>query len=135
MQTATNKQLLRNVFDETAKGNGKPFVDALAQNVVWRIIGTTSWSKTFTGKGNVVKGLLVPLNVQFEGNNTIVAHRILCDGDYAVVEARGRNRTKQGKVYENEYCWVIEMRDGKMANIVEYADTELMESALAPLQA
>lgn len=62
-----------------------------------------------------------------------LAHRILYDADYAVVEAKARNRTKQGKVYENGYCWVIEVRDGKMASIVEYADTTLMESALAPL--
>jgi uncharacterized protein len=82
----------------------------------------------------VIKELLTPLNVQFDGNNTIVAHRILCDGDHAAVEARGRNRTKQGKTYENEYCWVIEMRDDKMVSIVEYADTALMVSALAPLE-
>ena len=134
MQTETNKRVLRRLFDETAKGNGEPFVDALADNVVWRIIGTTSWSRTFTGKESVVKDLLVPLSVRFVGNNTIVAHRILCDAGYAVAEARGCNRTKQGKDYENEYCGVIEMRDGKMAGIVEYADTPLMESALSPLE-
>ncbi len=82
----------------------------------------------------MIKDLLMPLSTRCEGNSTIAAHRILCDADHAVVEARGRNRTKQGRVYENEYCWVIELRDGRMAHIVEDADTALMEAALEPLQ-
>jgi uncharacterized protein len=133
MQSTATKELLQHVFDETAKGNGRPFVDALAPDVVWRIIGTTSWSRTFTGKASVLKDLLAPLREQFDGANTIVANRILCDADCAVVEARGRNTTTQGRAYENEYCWIIEMRDSKMVSIVEYADTALIESALAPL--
>jgi ketosteroid isomerase-like protein len=131
--TSTSKQFLTAVFAETARGNGRLFVEALAEDVEWRIIGTTSWSKTFVGKPTVLKELLGPLNRQFAGGNTIIAHRVLGEGDYVVVEARGRNRTKAGKSYENEYCWVIMMRDGKMARIIEYADTALMESALDPL--
>jgi len=131
--TSTNKQFVAAVFAETAKGNGRPFVEALAENVEWRIIGTTSWSRTFAGKDTVLRELLGPLNSQLAGGNTIVAHRILGEDDCVVVEARGRNRTKAGIAYENEYCWVIEMRDGKMARIVEYADTALIESALDPL--
>lgn len=131
--TSTNKQFLASVFAETAKGNGKPFVEALADDVEWKIIGTTSWSRTYVGKAAVLKELLGPLNSQFAGGNTIIAQRILGEDDYVVVEARGRNRTKAGQAYENEYCWVIMMRDGKMTRIVEYADTALIESALIPL--
>jgi hypothetical protein len=69
---------------------------------------------------------------QFIASNTIVAERVLAEGDYVVVEARGRNRTKKGDIYENEYCWVIQMRDGKMARLVEYADTDSMQSVLKP---
>jgi ketosteroid isomerase-like protein len=135
MRTEQNKALIAGIFAETAKGNGGPFVDALADDVEWRIIGSTSWSKTFVGKAAVVNDLLRPLRQQFIGSNTIVAERVLAEGDYVVVEARGRNRTRQGSIYENEYCWVIQMRDGKMARLVEYADTALMESVLDPCPA
>jgi ketosteroid isomerase-like protein len=72
--TSTNKQFLTAVFAETARGNGRLFVEALAEDVEWRIIGTTSWSKTFVGKPTVLKELLGPLNRQFAGGNTIIAH-------------------------------------------------------------
>jgi ketosteroid isomerase-like protein len=35
-----------------------------------------------------------------------------------------------GKPYENNYCFVIRMRNGKMVEIEEYCDTELVTSAL-----
>jgi uncharacterized protein len=130
MRSEQNKQLIVSIFAETAKGNGGPFVEALADDVEWRIIGTTSWSRTFVGKAAVVNDLLRPLRQQFVASNTIVAQRVIAESDYVVVEARGRNRTKRGNIYENEYCWVIQMRDGKMARLVEYADTALMESVL-----
>jgi uncharacterized protein len=53
-----NKALLKRVFDETARGNGRPFVDMLADDVRWTIIGSTAWSRTYTGKHAVLSELL-----------------------------------------------------------------------------
>ncbi len=130
MARPDNKAILSAVFAETAKGNGRPFVDALADNVRWTIIGTTAWSRTYVGKRDVVGNLLMPLAAQFDGPNTIEATRILGDENHIVVEARGHNTTLSGLPYRNTYCWIIVMADGKMAELVEYADTELMRSAL-----
>ena len=44
MGTRENKQLLQGVFAELAQGNGKPFVDAMAEDFCWQAIGTTAWS-------------------------------------------------------------------------------------------
>jgi len=42
----TPKDRLEHVFEETAKGNGQPFLDALAEDAEWTVIGSTGWSKT-----------------------------------------------------------------------------------------
>ena len=47
-----------------------------------------------------------------------------------VVLARGNNTTISGQRYENEYCFVIRLKGGKMRELIEYADTELMTAAL-----
>ncbi|SIS16050.1 hypothetical protein SAMN05421833_13296 [Microbispora rosea] len=47
---ADNRAFLQGVFAETAKGNGRPFIDALADDVRWTIIGQTAWSRTYEGK-------------------------------------------------------------------------------------
>ncbi len=128
--TAQNKQLLEHAFAETAKGNGRTFLDAMADDVSWTIIGSTPWSKTYRGKQQLVAELLQPLRAQFAGNTTIVANRFIGEDDYVVVEARGQAATKTGRQYRNSYCWVFRFMDGKIIEIMEYADTALIDSVL-----
>lgn len=136
MTAAENKQALERVFAATAKGDGRPFVAVLGEDVTWTIIGSTAWSKTYRGKAAVLKELLGPLNAQLAGRNTITAHRFVAEGDQVVVEGRGHNTTKAGKPYDNRYCWVFRFTGGQVVELVEYADTALIESALqAPVVA
>lgn len=128
--TAQNKQLLEHAFAETAKGNGRAFLDAMADDVSWAIIGSTRWSNTYHGKKEILTELLQPLHAQFAGHSTIVANRFIGEDDYVVVEARGQNVTKTGKQYRNTYCWVFRFMDGKIIEIMEYADTALIDSVL-----
>ena len=58
MSAIDNKQLMRAIFSELSKGNGKPFVEALADDIQWTWMGTVNWSKTFNGKESVVNELL-----------------------------------------------------------------------------
>ena len=66
---ATGREVLEHAFRETAKGNGRPFVDMLADDVEWSIIGSTEWSETFRGKSSVIADLLRPLAEQIDGPN------------------------------------------------------------------
>ncbi|NUW44426.1 nuclear transport factor 2 family protein [Nonomuraea rhodomycinica] len=127
-----NKLFLRGVFAETAKGNGRPFVDALADDVRWTIIGHTAWSRTYEGKRAVLEELLRPLSEQLGGRNVVSAGRFVADGDVVVVEGRNHSVTASGRDYPNRYCWVFVMRDGEIAEITEYTDTQLIAEVLAP---
>jgi len=118
MNATQNKQILHDAFAELAKGNGKPFVDLMADDFSWTIPGTTKWSKTYRGKQAVLGDLMTPLFAQFADRYTNPARRIIADDDYVVVECRGRVTTKAGKPYHNEYCYVIRMADGKMRAMV-----------------
>lgn len=40
--------------------------------------------------------------------------------------------TMAGKPYRNTCCWVFRFGGGKVIELVEYADTALMESTLQP---
>ena len=130
MSAAENKQLMQNIFSELAKGNGKPFVENLADDICWTIIGSTKWSRTYRGKEAVLAELLRPLFAQFADQYTNTAHRFIAEDDYVVVECRGRVTTKSGTPYNNTYCWVCRVSDGKLQELTEYMDTELVTAAL-----
>jgi uncharacterized protein len=125
-----NQKLLEHAFAQTALGNGRAFLDALADDATWTIVGSTPWSQTYQGKLSIVKNLLKPLNAQFAASNTIVAHHFLAVGEHVVVQAHGKNQTRSGKAYENSYCWVFKCGHGKVVEIIEYADTALIEAVL-----
>jgi hypothetical protein len=63
---AAGRDVLEHAFGETAIGNGRPFVDMLADDVEWSIIGSTEWSETFRGKSSLIADLLRPLAEQFD---------------------------------------------------------------------
>ena len=132
MPEVGNKAFLQEVFAETSKGNGRPFLDALADDVRWTIIGQTAWSRTYEGKRAVLDELLRPLTEQLGGRNLVSAERFVADNDVVVVEGCNHSVTRSGRDYPNRYCWVFVMRDGKVAEITEYTDTQLIAEVLAP---
>ena len=130
MSAAENKQLMEGVFAELAAGNGQPFMDALADDARWTVIGTSDWSGTYEGKPAIVEQLMRPLFSQFADEYTARAIRIVAEDDTVVVEARGQVNTKSGKPYNQTYCYVFRLAEGKVRELTEYLDTELVSEAL-----
>jgi ketosteroid isomerase-like protein len=131
MSATENKQLLQSIFAELAKGNSKPFVENMDDDFRWIVTGQTRWSGTYAGKQSVLTELFAALRSRIAGNITTTAHRFIAEGDFVVVEARGSNTTKAGTAYNNTYCFVFRVRDGKLQEVTEYLDTELVTSVLA----
>src|SRR4051794_6938615 len=132
MTVMQNKALMRRIYRELERGNGRPFVEALADDVRWRIIGSTDWSGTWEGKDAVRRRLLDPLFAQFETQYRNRAVRVIAEEDCVVIESRGDVITKSGNPYRNTYCNVFRLEGGKVKEITEYCDTELLTEALAP---
>jgi uncharacterized protein len=89
-----------------------------------------SVSKTTGSDGAVLSDLLTPLFSQFADRYTNTPVRFIAEGEYAVVECRGQVTTKKGKLYNNSYCWVWRLTDGKLRSLTEYLDTQLVVEAL-----
>lgn len=133
MNTASdNKRRIEAVYAQLAQGNGRPFVEAMADDFCWHMIGSTAWSGSYRGKQAVRERLLGPLFAQFADRYTSTPKRIVAEGDIVVVECSGRVTTRQGKPYHNTYCLVIRMEGGMMKELTEYLDTALVDAALQP---
>ena len=130
MGTVENKRLVEDVFAELADGNGRPFMDLLGDDVRWTVMGTGEWSRTYEGKRAVLDELMRPLFSQFAEPYRNAASRIIADDDHAVVECRGQVRTKSGKDYNQTYCYVCRIAGGKVRELTEYLDTELVSAVL-----
>jgi ketosteroid isomerase-like protein len=126
----TNKEIMTALYAEIAKGNGRPYIDALADDVTFRAIGSNSWSVKIKGKEELVREVYARVRDRMEGPLKSHATRILADGDFVVVQARGDNTLKDGRRYANDYCMVFRFQNGKILEIEEYLDTELVTEVL-----
>ncbi|MEV6648408.1 nuclear transport factor 2 family protein [Amycolatopsis sp. NPDC051371] len=130
MSATENKQLLRDVFDAWATGDLRPLLAAMGDDVAWTLTGHNSWSATYRGKDAVRHELLAPLGKQFADTYTSTASRFVAEDDVVVVETRGRVTTKAGPRYDNKYCFVFRLEGGKIREITEYLDTQLVAEVL-----
>jgi len=126
MRTEENKRLMEQVFAELAGGNSQALVEVMADDVEWHVTGTTKFSRTYRGKQTLINELVGPLFSLLADRFVWVAQRILADGDYVVVECQGKSTTKTGRSYNNKYCLVCRMGDGKIKEVTEYMDTQLV---------
>ena len=129
MGAAENKEIVRNMFAELSKGNPEGFLGKMADDVCFTIIGTTKFSGTCSGKQELISKVLGPLSAQLEGGLTITPENFIADGDYVAMQALGKSNTKSGGTYNNTYCQVFRLANGKVQEVTEYLDTELVTRA------
>jgi ketosteroid isomerase-like protein len=129
MGASENKELIRNMFVELSKGNAEGFLGNLADNVRYTVIGTTKFSGTFNGKQELINKARAPLCAQRDGRISLTTDNFIADGDYVAMQARGKSNTKGGGTYNNTYCYVFRIANGKVQEATEYLDTELVTRA------
>jgi len=89
MSATENKELIRNVWAEASKGNAEGFLNALADDVHYTIIGTTKFSGTFNGKQDLLNRAFVPLISELETNDGMETRNLIAEGDYVVQQVSG----------------------------------------------
>jgi ketosteroid isomerase-like protein len=130
MTAADNKRIIAEAFDGLFRADARAFLDAMAEDFTWIIEGQSKWSRRYEGKAAVQSALIPPLFANFATDYRNFAEEIIAEGDRVVVLARGEVQTVRGEDYNNSYCFVIRMRDGKMVELREYMDTALAERVL-----
>lgn len=131
MTAAANKTLIARAFDRLAEGDPTLFIEAMDDELVWIVTGESAWSGRFEGKEAVERDLAAPLFALFEGPYKNHPERIIADEEgNVVVLAKGEALTKTGNRYDNDYCFVMRMRGGKIVEVREYMDSALAERAL-----
>jgi ketosteroid isomerase-like protein len=127
MGAAENKEIVRQMRE--AKGL-EPMLAAMSDDVRWTIIGSTKYSHVMNGKQEIIDKLLKPIFAQLESMGSNHVDNVIAEGDYVVVQQHATGRkTKTGNDYNNTYCLVYKVVGGKIKEITEYLDTELVTAA------
>lgn len=131
METITHKQRMQAILAALAQGDGRPFVEAMAEDFTWDLPGRNAWSGRYEGKQAVRERLFKPLYAQFTSRYTGTATHFIAEGDFVVVQYNGKVTTRRGLAYDNSYCLVCRFGgDGLLHEVTEYMDTQLVAEVL-----
>lgn len=128
MGIAENKQVVLDFYEAGARGDMDACFALLADDITWTNIGTTKFSGTYAGKQALVEQLLGPLFGQLKAGIASEIERLTAEGDVVVAQTAGTAETHEGTPYNNSYCQVIRIHDGKIAEVKEYFDTALVDA-------
>ena len=128
MSAIENKEIIRTMFAELGKGNADAFLGAMSDDLKFTLIGNTKFSGTFSGKQEFIAKVLAPLGAALEDGLVLTPDNLIADGEFVAMQSRGKSTAKNGKPYNNTYCHVFRITSGKIRELTEYLDTELVTS-------
>lgn len=130
MESDNNRRLVQHVYAEVSKGNPAPLLEAMADDVRWTVVGSNKFSGTFHSKQEALEKLIHPITSRLQGGIVFLPERFIAEGEYVVMQTRSEATTRDGTPYNNVCCFVLRCQGGKIREITEYMDTELMSRAL-----
>ena len=131
MSAETNKQVIRDFFGALSSGNMARVRELLDPAVAWTIIGDTPVSQVFHGHDGFENGLIASVFKQIkpEAGVHVEILELIAEGEKVVARAQGTIQGLYGP-YNNTYCHVFTVREGRIVADVEYLDTLLIERSL-----
>lgn len=128
MSAVENKRCIQDAFVAWVEGDGMAFFNLLADDATWTVLGNCPISGTYVGRQRLIEGALKPQREKLVGPPTPKVINLIAEGDTVVIQWVGSGVTKRGRQYNNNYCYVVQMRNGRIIGGTAYLDTELVRS-------
>lgn len=121
----TNTRIARSLLDAFTTGDVDTIVGLLADDATWWAAGTIPGVSGTRTKPEVAIAVGRIADLSETGTLPATIHRTLAQGDLVAVEATTDARFTNGKAYQNQYMFLIRVRDDEIVEVKEYMDTEL----------
>ena len=124
MSIEANKNLVLGFFEDFSASKAEAALARMADNATWWVAGRPeqfplAGTKTKAQFTELLKGIgsAMPKGLK------ITPKGITAEGDRVALEAESYGEHANGKVYNNLYHFLIEVREGKIQAVREYLDT------------
>jgi ketosteroid isomerase-like protein len=115
------KQLVISLFESFAKGENEKVFSLFSDSFTWWTAGRFGLSGR-KSKAELAK-TFEELGVLLKGPIRVTTKAFTIEGDRVAVEAESHAERIDGRVYNNEYHFLFEIRDGQVQSVREYFDT------------
>ena len=124
-----SKRIAQLFFDTLCAGDFEGgFGRMMTDDATWSVIGTTSVSITRDKAG--MMGDQLEMLKTFREGPFIGIDEMIAEGNRVVVLAHCHGVGPTGPYKQERYAFVMRLRDGKVAEVVEYLDTVAVETGI-----
>ncbi len=120
----SNKQLIAEFMEVFSTGDVDEILSFMSASATWWVAGTIegiSGEKNMKGFREMLSGLS---QLATNGAIRLTPHAWTAEGNRVAVETESYSELKNGRIYNNLYHFVFEIKDGKIQKVKEFLDTE-----------
>jgi len=122
--TDESRAVLQRYLQALTGGDLVTIAASFTDDATWSVHGTLPLSGTRHGREEIIAFLAGAASLYEPGSQTFCFGDITAEGDRAVLEWRVRGvATATGRAYDNAYCAVFVIHDGRIAEVREYLDS------------
>jgi ketosteroid isomerase-like protein len=126
LTSRSDADALTEAIEALGAGDRKGLFDLLADDVRCSWMGVKDWSRTFVGKSEVIGALFGGVDKTIAGQQGVELLAVVADGLRVVVGIQRVYTTAAGDRYDNRYWWVATFDAGRLTELHEYMDTQLV---------
>lgn len=121
MSIEDNKRIAREFFEALDNGDGKALMDLYAADATCWTAGTLPFSGTHTL--DEVAPIMEEILGAFPKGLRFTLKTLTAEEDRVAIEAESFGLHMSGRTYNNQYHFLMVIRDGKLRELKEYFDT------------
>ncbi|SEG56005.1 hypothetical protein SAMN05216223_106245 [Actinacidiphila yanglinensis] len=124
-RTAEAKAVVVRYVEAVRDGDLAVIRDSFAEDAVWIYPGELSISGRWEGRDHIVDDFLGGMGTRLKEGAPLVIEltNVVAEGDQVVAEWSSKGTTAAGDAYDNRCSGTYTVRDGRIVEVREYADT------------
>src|SRR6185436_11065912 len=127
-----NLDLIRATYAGSSEENGRNLRAVLSADTAWTEAEGFPYAGTYVGAEAILAGVFARLATEWTGYRADV-HSYLEDGDrVAAFGVYSGTYKTTGKAMTANFAHLYQVRDGKIASMVQYVDSHMVMKALTP---
>jgi len=125
MSTETSRRLCHDLFERFSASDIDGVMDLIADDATWRIPGKPELNRAAGDYDKPrLRALFDRMLSALDGGLKMTVLGTVAEGDRVAVEVESSGDLRNGRRYRQQYHFLITVRDGKIASVREYLDTQ-----------
>lgn len=125
MDIEQNKKLASEFFDRFSASDIAGALDAMTPDATWWIAGKPGQLPVVGAHSKEkIARLFYNMVGQLKDGLKMTVKNSIAEGDKVALEVESYGELKNGRIYNQEYHFMITIRDGKISAVREYLDTQ-----------